>query len=109
MPLFMKAMSPGIALQDIGKISIRVNLYSSLQKYAGNQPVVEVEGATVGECLDNLLKKYPLLKPELTDQSGGLLPHVHISTDLNSSKPEKFNSPVKERDELNIILIIAGG
>jgi molybdopterin converting factor small subunit len=102
-------MGPGTALQDIGKMSIKVNLYSSLQKYTGNQPVVEVEGSTVGECLDHLLKKYPLLKPELTNQSGGFLPHVYISTDLNRSKPVELTSPVKEGDELNIILIIAGG
>ena len=89
-------------------MSVKVHLYSNLQIYTNNQPVVEVEGANVGQCLDNLITQYPKLNKVLFDKSK-LRSNVYISLNLNSIKSEPLEIPIKETDNLYIILIVAGG
>jgi molybdopterin converting factor small subunit len=70
---------------------------------------VEVQGATVGECLDDLVRQFPKLKPKLIDKSGNISSVVFISINMNSTNPEKRDVPVKQGDELYIVMIIPGG
>lgn len=44
---------------------VEVNLWSGLRPLADDKEVVQVEGETVGQILDNLVKKYPGLKPAM--------------------------------------------
>lgn len=90
-------------------MGIRVHLYSSLQKYADNQSIVEVNGRTVGECLGDLVQRYPTMESELFDDSGNSLDKVFVSINLESTYREKLDAPVKENDDLYLILIVAGG
>ena len=88
---------------------IKVHLYSSLQRYAGNRRIIEVNGATVGECLDDLVRQYPSMAQMLFDDTGKSLDKVFVSINLESTYREKMNAPVKENDDLYLILIVAGG
>ncbi|MEJ2108430.1 MAG: MoaD/ThiS family protein [Acidobacteriota bacterium] len=90
-------------------MGIRVHLYSSLRKYADTRSIVEVNGSTVGECLHDLVKRYPAIAPELFDDSGHFLDKVFVSINLESTYREKLDAPVKEKDDLYLILIVAGG
>jgi sulfur-carrier protein len=87
----------------------KVHLYSNLQRYTGNQAIVDIEGNTVGECLDNLIKHFPKLKSALFDKSGKLTSQVFVSINLNSANPEKLSAPLKEADQIYIVIIVAGG
>jgi molybdopterin converting factor small subunit len=71
--------------------------------------VVEVSGSTVGECLNQLVKRFPRLKPMLLGKKGRLLNYVEVYVNQESSYPEELAKPVKDGDELHITLIIAGG
>lgn len=93
---------------DIETMSVNVHLYSNLQIYAENQPVVQVEGTNIGQCLNNLVSKYPKLNKVLFDKSK-LRSNIHLSLNLNSIKSESSENPVKDTDNLYIILIVAGG
>lgn len=44
---------------------VQVHLWSGLRPLVDGQEVVEVEGKTVGQLLDNLVKDYPGLKPAI--------------------------------------------
>ncbi len=90
-------------------MSVKVHLYSQLQTYTENKSIVEVEGNTVGQCLDDLIKKYPKIKPVLMDARGNLLSTVFVSVNLNSPKSEPANQPITRNDELYLILIVSGG
>ena len=46
--------------------------------YVDNQTEFEVNGATVAEVLENLLARYPALKPHLYDANGELRRHFNI-------------------------------
>ena len=46
--------------------------------YVDNQTEFEVNGATVAEVLENILVRYPALKPHLYDANGELRRHFNI-------------------------------
>jgi len=90
-------------------MSIKVHLYSSLRKYADNREIIEVDGTTVGECLEDLTRKFPSIAPILFDEAGKHLEKVFVSINLESAYREKMTTPVEENDDLYLILIVAGG
>jgi len=90
-------------------MGIRVNLYSGLQDYTGGQNVVTASGRTIGECIKDVIRQFPVISRILLDEKGELLNHVFISINLKSAYPEELTAPVKADDELHIALIIAGG
>jgi len=69
--------------------------------------VVEVNGSTVGECLKHLVEQFPKLK--LFNKDGKLLPYLGIYVNGESAYPKQLDKPVKDGDELSIILMVGGG
>ncbi|MDH5696099.1 MAG: MoaD/ThiS family protein [Dehalococcoidia bacterium] len=90
-------------------MTIKVHLYSSLQQFTNDRNMVEVSGSTIGECLNDLVKRFPKIKPVLFDKDGKLLGHIFVSVNLQSAYPEELAKVVNDGDELYIALIIAGG
>ncbi len=90
-------------------MSTKVHLYSNLQSYTDNKSILEIEGSTVGQCLDNLVDRYPALKSRILDKSGHLLSTVFVSLNLNSPNTEPASRPIAAGDEIYLILIVAGG
>jgi len=90
-------------------MSVRINLHPNLYQFTNDQVIVEVEGRTVGECVNQLVKRFPRVKSMLFDKSGNLLNYVDIYVNGESSYPEELAKPVKDGDEIHITLIIAGG
>jgi len=74
----------------------------------GNK-VVEVNGSTVGECLNHLVKQFPRIKKQLFSKEGNLFENITISINGESAYPEQLAKPVKDDDELKIVLLIGGG
>ena len=90
-------------------MSVGINIHQSLRNLTDGKAVVEVDGNTVGDCLNNLVQRFPGIKPKLFDKKGKLLNYVDIYVNLKSSYPEELAMPVKDGDKLSVTLIIAGG
>jgi len=90
-------------------MSIKINIPSYMQSFTNNMRVVEVNGSTVGECLKHLVKQFPGIKEQLFSKNGNLFENITISVNGESAYPEQLAKPVKDGDELNILLIIGGG
>jgi molybdopterin converting factor small subunit len=88
---------------------IPVHLYSNLQRYADDHNIVETEGSNVGECLRQLIQKYPEIGPIILDKSGNIFTHVYVSINLESAKAESIDRSLTEGDRIYVILIVAGG
>ena len=88
---------------------IKINIPSYMRPFTNNMEVVEVSGSTVGKCLNHLVKRFPGIKGQLFSKNGDLFENVIISVNGESAYPEQLTKPVKEGDELNILLIIGGG
>ncbi|MFC1949491.1 MoaD/ThiS family protein [Chloroflexota bacterium] len=90
-------------------MSVKVNVHPFLMHLVGDQDVVEANGSTVGECLEDLVGKYPGLKEWLYEKDGRLHNIIEVYVNLESSYPDELAKPVKDGDELHIVIIVTGG
>ncbi len=90
-------------------MSIKINIPSYMRSFTNNMEVVEVNGSTVGECLNHLVKQFPGMKKQLFSKNGNLFENIIISVNGESAYPDQLTKPVKDGDELNIVVIIGGG
>jgi molybdopterin converting factor small subunit len=90
-------------------LSITVNIHQALRHITNNQATVDVSGVTVGECLADLVQRFPDIKAKLFGKNGKLLNYIDIYVNAESSYPEELAKPVKDGDKLSITLMIAGG
>lgn len=78
--------------------------------YVDNQTEFEVNGVTVAEVLENILARYPALKPHLYDANGELRRHFNIFVngvhlrDLNGLSTE-----LQTGDKVILMASAAGG
>jgi len=86
-----------------------IRIHQAMRHLTGNQPTVDVNGATVGECLKEIVNRFPAIESKLFDKKGKLLNYIEIYVNSKSSYPEELAMPVKDGDVLTIILMIAGG
>ena len=80
---------------------VEVNLWSGLGRVTGDQLVVEVEGATVGELLDGLVAAHPGLKPFI--EAG-----VSVAVDGEIITGNR-HAPVPEGAEVYLLQRLKGG
>ena len=71
--------------------------------------VVEVNGKTVGDCLNNLIGQFPGFQEVLFAKSGKLQNWIEIYVNMESAYPEELAKPVKDGDEIHITIMLAGG
>ncbi len=90
-------------------MGVTINLGPGLHRLTDGQTTVEVEGNTVGQCLDGLVNRFPGIKPRLFDKKGKLRNYIDIYVNQESSYPEELAKAVRDGDELHIMLLVAGG
>ena len=90
-------------------MSVKIIIPPFLQHIANEAKIAVVDGATIGECLDEFLKRFPSTRELLFDEHGKL--HTYIEVYLNglSTYPRELSKPVNDADELDILFVIAGG
>lgn len=76
-------------------------------EYTNNRTVFEVNGTTVLECLYDLMKQFPKLR--LFEKNRKLIPYVEVSLNGVYCRPEALARPVKDGDEIQIFVVLAGG
>ncbi len=92
-----------------GAVSVKINIHPVLSHLTNNQDVAEVDGSTVGQCLEDLVARFPEVRKGLFGKDGDLLNYVDVYVNEESAYPEGLAKPVKDGDEIHIILMIAGG
>ena len=90
-------------------MSVKINIPQFLQHLANDVKTADVNGSTVGECLNDLVKRFPQFEELLFDKNGKLLKYVDVYINEESTYPEELAKPVNDGDELYIMNIIAGG
>ncbi len=88
----------------------RVLLPMPLRPYAENQRSVDVQGSTVREALEDLVQRYPRLRPHLMREDGALQPYVHLFLNGEDIRNlQGLDTPLPQQAELRLIPSIAGG
>lgn len=90
-------------------MSIKIHLHSTHRQYANGQSVVDVQGRTIGECMQGLVKHHPDLKAVLFDKTGVLNRNLEIYHNMESAYPDELLKPVKDGDQVHITVMLAGG
>ena len=90
-------------------MSVKVHIHKTHRQHTDGKKDVEVEGGTVGQCLQYLVSLYPGLKKALFDDNGGLKKVIEVYLNLESAYPDELKKTVKEGDEIHLTLMIAGG
>lgn len=86
-----------------------IKIPTPLRQYTGNNAVVEINGATVGAGLDDLVTQYPELQTHLYD-GPQLRNFVNVFLgDEDIRFLQELDTPLDETSRLRIIPAIAGG
>ena len=88
----------------------KILIPTPLRAYAGKQEVVEAEGRTVGELLQNMAAEYTELRNHLYTEDGKLRSFVNIYVNDDDIRYlEKEETPLEPGDTVSIIPSVAGG
>jgi molybdopterin converting factor small subunit len=90
-------------------MSIKVKLHPILKSLAGGQEVVEVTGHTTGECLEDLESRFPVIKQMIRDNRGQLRRYCSILVNSKPTYPNELTTPVKDGDQIDIVILVTGG
>src|ERR687888_1715373 len=87
-----------------------IHIPTPLRPFTEKKESVEVSGATVGELLADLTKKYEGLRKHLYADDGRLRNFVNVYlNDEDIRYLQRENTPVKPGDSLSIVPSVAGG
>ncbi len=90
-------------------MSVQLNIHKTHRSLTDNRHVVEVDGDTVGSCLQHLIQQYPGMKEKLFDKQGKLLNTIEIYLNMESTYPDELKKSVSRGDEIHVIVMLAGG
>ncbi|MDP3804565.1 MAG: MoaD/ThiS family protein [Candidatus Omnitrophota bacterium] len=91
-------------------MAIKVRVPTPLQKLTRDLDVVECDGKSVSELVDDLEKRFPGVKERICDEKGNIRRFINIyvnDEDIRFLQMDK--TPLKDGDEVSIIPAIAGG
>ncbi|HEY8120979.1 MAG TPA: MoaD/ThiS family protein [Myxococcota bacterium] len=70
---------------------------------------VDVDGATVGACLDAVERKHPGFLAQVVDDDGNVHRFVKLFKNGEQVQRDPLRTPLAATDDLEIIAAIAGG
>lgn len=88
---------------------VKVNLHPWLSEATGGQDAVTVIGGTIGECLDEVNIQFPGTKEQILNKEGEVKSYVLILLNGQNTYPDELSTPVKDGDEISIVLAVDGG
>ena len=87
-----------------------IRIPTPLRVYADGQSEASVEGATVGEAMNDLIAQYPALQQHLFNGNDELRPFVNLFlNDENIRDLQGLETSIDINDRLMLIPSIAGG
>ena len=92
-------------------MSVTVNVSRYFFRGWTNEWVVaEVNGNTVGQCLEHLVNQFPAIKKEIFDEEGKVAVEARIFVNGENAFPDELVKPVMDGDVIDIVpMAISGG
>lgn len=91
-------------------MAVTVRIPTPLRKFTGDQADVEVQGATVGEVIDNLEARHSGIKERMVDESGAIRRFVNVYVNEEDIRfLDGSETGVQDGDQVTIVPAIAGG
>lgn len=89
---------------------VRVYIPTPFRRYVGNRTHIEAQGRCVGEVLDDLGARFPLIGGLIFDSERRIPAHINIylnNTEIHSL--QGCDTAVADGDEVAVIPAVAGG
>ncbi len=90
-------------------MAVKVYIHTTHRQFTNGSDVVAVEGNTVGECLSHLIKQFPGMEKALFVKKDKLLNNVEVYLNHASAYPNELVKPVKDGDEIHLVVMLTGG
>jgi len=90
-------------------MSVKISLHPFLTHLTDDKDVHEVDGKTVGECLEQIAQRYPGVREWILDKDGKLNNIFEVYVNMESAYPEGLAKAVGSGDEIHVVIVIAGG
>ena len=91
-------------------MSTKIKIPEYLKDKTDGQPIIDVTGNTLRECLGALVHCHPGLKGEIVDAQGMLLFKWLIFIDGKlASASDELSTPVTDGDVILLVPMVAGG
>jgi len=90
-------------------MSVKVHIHTTHRQFTNGLEVVDVEGSTVGDCLNYLIKQYPGMEKALFAKKDRLLNNVEIYLNNASAYPNELVKSVKDGDVIHLVTMLTGG
>ena len=90
-------------------MSIMIGISPSLQSLTNNVAIAEVNGSTIGECVNHLVKKFPDIENMLIIRSNKLFGPIGIYVNRDQNITRELDKPVEDGEELYMLYMVAGG
>lgn len=90
-------------------MSVKILVPPFLLPMTGGKERIETAGRTVGECIEDMLRKHPAARDLVLNQAGKLHSYIGIFINGQDAYPDEMSKPVKDGDEIHILYTIAGG
>jgi sulfur-carrier protein len=89
-------------------MSVKVHLHPYLTEGEG-EAQVELEGKTVGECIKGLVARFPAMQAKLFAKPDKLHGYIEILVNTQPTVPKELAYPLKDGDEVAILVFLSGG
>ena len=86
---------------------MKVVLPTPLAEYTAHAREVEAEGATLGELMRDLDRRYPGLRFRVIDEQDAIRPHIKIF--VNRVQAAGLDVPLRKHDEVLVVAALSGG
>ena len=86
---------------------ITTRVASPLRSYTDGRAIVEAQGATVREALDDLDQRYPGMRFRMIDEQDRIRPHIRLY--VNTDAVETLDHRLRRGDTLHLICALSGG
>ncbi len=88
---------------------VKIHIHITHRQFTNGLDMVPAEGNTVGECLSHLIKQFPGMEKALFVKKDKLLNVVEVFVNHTPAYPNELIKPVKDGDEIHILVMLAGG
>jgi MoaD family protein len=91
-------------------MAVTLLITAALRGFTDRKAELQLQGGTVGEVLESLVREYPDIKTHIFDEKGSLRDFVNIFVgEENIRGTGGLSTKVKDGDTLSLVPAIAGG
>ncbi len=90
-------------------MSVRVKISTAHQYATNGTEIVEVEGATISQCLKDLIIKFPSLEKLMYNDITSISDYLLVFLNGENVPHTNLNKSVKAQDEIALVMLIDGG